>query len=97
MSTADRNLRHRDTLTVRIGGADEDLTVYNWCTVERWQRFRANQVEEFEPKIYPGDMDGGAEPKAITTWLAESLRDEGVTIPDRIRVIDPASAEVTVL
>lgn len=65
-----RNLRHRDMITVAVDG--EELEVYNHVTVTQEHHLRPGDTETFTGRIHAGD-GGIGPPDAVTAWLAEDL------------------------
>ena len=84
-----------DSLTVRRD--DEELEVFNWCSLTQYHTVRLTTQETWTPDIERGD--GGPTPEYVTEWLADCLWNQyGVEVENHdIETIDIESDEVSVL
>ena len=61
--------------SVRVIRNNDEIVVYNWCTVKRVSQVHGHgETETVVQRIEAGD--GGLKPKYVTVWLSELLRRE---------------------
>ncbi|SIS21759.1 hypothetical protein [Natronorubrum thiooxidans] len=77
----------------------DELEVFNWVNVDQPATVRGHNpvVETYDAEIGAGDAS--FTPDAVTTWVADELRDEFHIDPEDhgIEVVDVESDEVSVL
>lgn len=83
---------------IKVERDGEQIDVYNWVNVSKPMVIRGHNPthETFEAEIGAGDSP--KTPDAVTHWVAEEMRYEGIDPEDHgIDVIDPTADGVHVL